>query len=82
LYIALKKELSAQVAGSYDRDGFKYRMLYDVQGSREEKISNIGRMIKALVLFFKEKNGRFPTKMYYYRDGISEGMFEAVMQPC
>lgn len=32
-----------------------------------------------LQLYLRNTNGRFPTRMIFYRDGVSEGQFENVL---
>lgn len=38
-------------------------------------------MVRRLLLFTKEKNnGKVPNKIFYFRDGVSEGQFSQVNQ--
>lgn len=50
-----------------------------MQTGRTEIIQDFRGIIKKQLLYFKEKNGTLPKKIFYYRDGVSEGQFQFVM---
>lgn len=49
-----------------------------LQDPREEMIQNFNEIIKERLQFYKEKNGVLPSKIFYYRDGVSESQFNQV----
>lgn len=54
-------------------------MLYSVQQSRQEMIDCMERMLYELLAFYREQNnGKLPSKIFYYRDGVSEGQYAQV----
>lgn len=61
------------VAASFDMNGFCYKFYWRLQGQRMEIISDFKEIIKEHLKFYKQKNGSLPTKIFYYRDGVSEG---------
>lgn len=67
------------VAASHDRYAFKYNIDWRLQTGRVEIIQDFCAIIKKQLLYFKQKNGKFPKKIFYYRDGVSEGQFQFVM---
>lgn len=44
-----------------------------------EVITDAEAMLKTLLLNFYKRNGRKPEKIIYYRDGVSEGQFQDVL---
>lgn len=42
-------------------------------------IKDFEEIIKEQLRFYKEKNGRLPEKILYFRDGVSEGQFQELM---
>jgi eukaryotic translation initiation factor 2C len=86
----LKKQLSlkrnhvitiflTQVAASFDPSGFKYKMMYYLQGSRREMIEGLEEIMVEQLKHFRAKNRILPHRILYYRDGVSEGQFSQVI---
>ncbi len=70
----------AAVVASIDLEGGKYRALHRNQKHRQEIIADLREMAKAhLIAFFRSTHEK-PVKIIFYRDGVSEGQFEAVRQ--
>lgn len=67
------------VAASHDRNAFTYNIGWRLQGPRVEIIEDFEDIIYEQLKFYKEKNNFLPTKLIYYRDGVSEGQFQQVM---
>lgn len=67
------------VAASYDDYAFRYNITWRLQGKSKEMIEDFQSIMKEHLEFFKEKNGKLPEKIFYYRDGVSESQFDQVM---
>lgn len=67
------------VAASHDHFGFKYNIDWRIQEPRMEIIQDFRSIIKKQLTYFKKENGTLPEKIFYYRDGVSEGQFQQVM---
>ncbi|XP_055301016.1 protein argonaute-2-like [Sitodiplosis mosellana] len=76
------------VSASYDLNAFRYAFYWRLQGARipsktafrvVEIIQDFKEVIKDHLNFYKSKNGVLPDKIFYYRDGVSEGQFDQVM---
>jgi eukaryotic translation initiation factor 2C len=67
------------VAASYDSTGFKYNCSWRIQDPREEMIQDFENIMVDHMNFYRAKNGQYPTKIFYYRDGVSEGQFQTVL---
>lgn len=69
----------AAVVGSMDGRANQYMAHMSAQASRDEMVSNLEDAMVALLNAFKAKNKKFPEKILVYRDGVSEGQFEQVL---
>lgn len=67
------------VASSFDENAFCYKFDWRLQGQRVEMIQDFENIIKDHLLYYKGKNKALPNKIFYYRDGVSEGQFDQVM---
>lgn len=67
------------VSASHDPNAFCYNMCWRLQGPTVEIIKDFQSIVAHHLRVFKEKNGNFPEKILYYRDGVSDGQFEQVM---
>lgn len=68
------------VAASYDQYGFRYNCSWRLQGPREEMITDFENILLEHLNFYKSKNGGvLPKKIMYYRDGVSDGQFQEVL---
>ena len=83
--MGLKPSIAAVVA-SYDPAVSLYNVEVNVQYSKQdnknvvEQIMNLETMMKSLLIKFKEKTeGREPERIVFYRDGVSEGQFQMVV---
>ncbi|KAJ7929263.1 Piwi domain-containing protein, partial [Mycena leptocephala] len=68
----------AGLVSSWDMQACKYGAFVRLQRSRLEIIEDLEEMVlSALELFFRKQNS-IPRIIYYFRDGVSEGQFDAV----
>lgn len=68
------------VAASHDASAFKYNTEWRLQDSTIEIIQDFRTIIKNQLRFFQKQNGnKLPEKIFYYRDGVSEGQFQFVL---
>ncbi|KAJ7349234.1 Piwi domain-containing protein [Mycena albidolilacea] len=71
----------AGLVSSWDIDACKYGASVRLQRSRLEIIEDLEAMVgDALNLFMSNNRGKVPTVIWYYRDGVSEGQFDAVFK--
>ncbi|KIK63449.1 hypothetical protein GYMLUDRAFT_163093 [Collybiopsis luxurians FD-317 M1] len=77
------------VVGSIDSRAVKYVPRIRVQRSRLEIIANLGEMVKSILEMYlsyqrdaekKTPQQCTPKRLLFFRDGVSEGQFEEVMQ--
>ncbi|CAH8856069.1 unnamed protein product [Trichobilharzia szidati] len=82
----IRKSVAA-VIGSISPDLMRYGVVIRQQATTEkgnksarEIIDNMRLIVSELLqLYLRNTNGRFPTRMIFYRDGVSEGQFENVL---
>ncbi len=67
------------VVGSLDRQGGRFISKLESQRTRQEKIENIGGMVKEILIDYRTKNSIIPSRIIMYRDGVSESQFEMVL---
>ncbi|CRL06019.1 CLUMA_CG019029, isoform A [Clunio marinus] len=68
------------VAASYDDVGFRYQCAWRLQQPKEEMIVDLENILVEQLHFYKKQNKKLPTKIMYYRDGVSEGQFTEVLE--
>lgn len=73
----------AAVSVSMDRNAARYLAGVQTNGFRVEMItpSNLEQLLKPLIQNFMStvNNGNLPKHVYYFRDGVSEGQFRALL---
>lgn len=67
------------MTASHDPFAFKYNICWRLQDPKVEMIQDFQAIIEEQLRFYKDKNGKLPTKLLYFRDGVSEGQFREVM---
>ncbi|KAI5949901.1 hypothetical protein KGF54_005379 [Candida jiufengensis] len=70
----------ASVVGSEDGIFNKFPGSIRVQTGGQEVISEIKPMVKESLENFHKKVGQLPSKVLFYRDGVSEGQYYTVLQ--
>nr|4F1N_A Chain A, KpAGO [Vanderwaltozyma polyspora DSM 70294]4F1N_B Chain B, KpAGO [Vanderwaltozyma polyspora DSM 70294] len=72
----------ASLVGSYDDKFTQFPGDYMLQdGPGEEIITNVGSlMLNRLKIYQKHNNGKLPTKIMYFRDGVSVDQFSQVVK--
>lgn len=68
------------VAASHDQHAFQYNICWRLQDPRTEMIKDFQEIFAEQLAFYKCKNGKLPSKILYYRDGVSEGQFQEVLR--
>ena len=62
------------VVSSYDKHGARYAATTEIQEPRVEIILNLKEHVKnALKNFMVANPGRYPKRIFFFRDGASEG---------
>jgi len=70
----------AAVVGSIDGHPMNYRPAIRTQKHRQEVIEDLQAMTKELLIAFYKSTRQKPEKIIMYRDGVSEGQFQTVLQ--
>lgn len=70
-----------QVVGSMDAHPSRYCATVRVQRPRQEVIQDLASMVRELLIQFYKSTRYKPTRIIFYRDGVSEGQFRQV-SPC
>lgn len=50
-----------------------------VNPARQEKVDTLRPMLQSHLIYWKEKHRSFPEKLLIYRDGVSEGQYQMVL---
>lgn len=68
-----------QVVGSMDAHPSRYSATVRIQQHRQEVIQDLSLMVKELLIQFYRTTHFKPTRIIFYRDGVSEGQFSQVL---
>ena len=71
--------LFAQVVGSMDAHPSRYSATVRLQPHRQEVIQELTGMVRELLMQFYRSTHFKPTRIIFYRDGVSEGQFATVL---
>ena len=71
--------LLSQVVGSMDGHPSRYSATVRIQQHRQEVIHELASMVKELLIQFYVATRFKPTRIIFYRDGVSEGQFGHVL---
>ncbi|XP_075437875.1 protein argonaute-2 isoform X2 [Ascaphus truei] len=74
-----KKPSIAAVVGSMDAHPNRYCATVRVQQHRQEIIQDLSAMVRELLIQFYKSTRFKPTRIIFYRDGVSEGQFQQVL---
>ncbi|KAF9113516.1 Eukaryotic translation initiation factor 2C [Mortierella sp. AM989] len=69
----------ASLVGSMDAKAARYAATVRVQTARTENIADLGGMVVELLKTFYQTCGQKPERILFYRDGVSEGQFEEIL---
>lgn len=75
-----KKPSIAAVVGSMDGHPSRYAATVRVQQHRQEIIQELSHMVRELLVQFYKSTRFKPNRIIMYRDGVSEGQFQPVLQ--
>ncbi|KAF8654242.1 hypothetical protein AX16_003763 [Volvariella volvacea WC 439] len=69
------------LVASMDLNFSRYKAFIRIQDARLEMIQNLKEMARAAIESFRQSNrGYAPIRIFYYRDGVSEGEFERLKE--
>uniref|UniRef100_A0A8C7ZE26 Argonaute RISC catalytic component 3b n=1 Tax=Oryzias sinensis TaxID=183150 RepID=A0A8C7ZE26_9TELE len=74
-----KKPSIAAVVGSMDAHPSRYCATVRIQKPRQEIIQDLASMVRELLIQFYKSTRYKPTRIIFYRDGVSEGQFRQVL---
>jgi eukaryotic translation initiation factor 2C len=69
----------AAIVSSHDANLSGWTADVRIQTSRAEMVEGLTELMKGRLEVFRKKNGKLPTKILIYRDGVSEGQFKLVL---
>lgn len=67
------------VAASHDENAFQYNICWRMQDPKKEIIVDLKNIIIEQLRYFKKMRNSLPNKLIYYRDGVSDGQFQEVL---
>lgn len=64
-----------------DLEGTRYAAICGMNGFRNEIIHarNMNKFVKSLLRSFRQETGQIPVRILYFRDGVSENQYSAVI---
>ncbi|KAH9045386.1 argonaute-like protein [Lactarius pseudohatsudake] len=68
------------LVGSIDTSAVRYVSTMEVQTSRQEIIDAMESMSTYVLTQYKKNTQKYPKRILFYRDGVSEGQFATVIQ--
>ena len=69
----------AAMVATVDRSLGQWPVALRVQAGRQEMVADLGSMLKSRLLLWKNKNKVLPENLLFYRDGVSEGQYDKVL---
>ncbi|KAL7275850.1 Protein argonaute [Rhizina undulata] len=71
----------ASMVGSVDLQACRFAAICNTNGYRVEVINtkNMTRFITTLLRAFKQETGKIPQRIFYFRDGVSEGQYAHIL---
>lgn len=66
--------------GSVDAKASRYFATCRAQGNRNEIVADLGGMVIEILRKFYGTSGLKPERLLIYRDGVSEGQFQQVLE--
>ncbi|KAF3907146.1 hypothetical protein ABW21_db0205470 [Orbilia brochopaga] len=77
----MKAASFASMVGSIDLQGARYSAICNTNGERVETITtpNIMRFTPSLLKNYRKNTNQVPQRIIYFRDGVSEGEYEKVI---
>ena len=70
--------VAAMVASS-DKHLAQWPAEIRINPARQEQVEMLRPMLRSHLIYWKEKHGSFPEKLLIYRDGVSEGQYQMVL---
>ncbi|KAL4119321.1 hypothetical protein QTP88_012145 [Uroleucon formosanum] len=70
----------AAVAASHDIYGSQYNMEWRLQSPKVEIIQDLEDIVHIQLLKYKDRTKIVPKKIFYFRDGVSEGQFLQLLE--
>lgn len=69
----------AAITASMDPQANKFISCISQQDGRTEIIKEMANMVKRMLIAYYQQNKKKPAQIIFYRDGVSEGQFQAVL---
>jgi len=70
----------AAVVASIDKVLAQWPCRFSIQEGRKEMVAALEGMILSLLKLFEKRNGKLPENILIYRDGVSEGQYQQVLE--
>ena len=70
--------VAAMVASS-DKNLAQWPAEIRVNPARQEKVDTLSSMLQEHLMYWNKKHGAYPEKLLIYRDGVSEGQYQMVL---
>ena len=71
--------LSAAMVASSDKYLAQWPAEIRINPARQEKVDMLGPMLREHLTYWNEKHGAYPEELLIYRDGVSEGQYQMVL---
>jgi eukaryotic translation initiation factor 2C len=75
-----RKPSIAALVASMDAHPSRYSATVRVQNHRQEIIAELAVMVREMLIYFYQSTRFKPHRIIFYRDGVSEGQFQQVLQ--
>ncbi|KAI1829183.1 hypothetical protein CBS147337_10022 [Penicillium roqueforti] len=69
----------AGIVASVDKHLAQWPAVLSIQKSRQEMVTDLGDMLKSRLSLWMKHNGSYPANILVYRDGVSEGQYNMVL---